>query len=254
MELEVRTLVYSAVSVGNRLFLAAENYGIAVYDVSSGGGLVLISSWDKFMSASIHPVDLRVDVKTNLLFALDYYQNIYIYRLSDDFVQYYDIIEVKHQAQYKLRTSGSRVFYSFAEDGMPQIAELSYSPSTKQASLIRYYKHFNDINDFLILGDELHLLEGEALEIFPTNVDPRTIVTEYNAKSVPMKGHRIEPVALDTFVLLGKETLSLVRLERTPNTLFCNLTAHREFVQITYSTNVTSCGEYNPSLERTSFN
>lgn len=71
---------------------------------------------------------------------LDNIRNIYIYKVVEKLIFYYDVIELHHSANFKIAVVESRLYYSFLEGNAMQIAELQYNQTAKTAELVRYYK------------------------------------------------------------------------------------------------------------------
>lgn len=76
---------------------------------------------------TIYPVDLAFNSKSGLLFVLDAIKNIYVYKMVEKGIFYYDVIDFHHSANFKISVVDDRIYYSFLEGNLMQIAELQYN-------------------------------------------------------------------------------------------------------------------------------
>lgn len=115
--------------------------------------------------------------------------------IHENSISVYDVIEIQHPVNYNIRTESNRIFYSFMDMINEKVAELSYDVENKKATLVRYYKMFDNIYDMKLIGGRLIALNQESIEILPTNIDPRLIVSPHNGVRLRQKARRMVQVA-----------------------------------------------------------
>ena len=115
-------------------------------------------------------------------------------------VYFYDVVEMQHYSNFRLEVEDARIYYSFVEGNTVQIGELYYNETKKQADLVRYYKDFDYVNDFVVTKDQLLVLSHEILDVYPAFVDPRMISTPHNGVRMQLTARRLFPLSLSSYL------------------------------------------------------
>lgn len=89
------------------------------------------------------------------MYVLDQSRGIFIYLIREEFAVVYDVIDIQHPVNYYIRSEANRIFYSFIDSTVEKVAELSYDVENKKATLVRYYKMFDNIHDLRVIGGRL---------------------------------------------------------------------------------------------------
>jgi hypothetical protein len=163
--------------VWRELVLVSTEIGIFAYHLDVSGRLNLVSHVQKLNEKfpEFRSVGLAIDKNNGLVFVLDQFENIYIFKIDEGRLLSYDLIEFNLGVNFKVRVSGHHILFGFTKNDNFEICELYYDATSKQSELVRYYKLFEFVTDFFVMDESVLVFSPDNLDWLPIGIDPRLI-------------------------------------------------------------------------------
>jgi hypothetical protein len=197
----------------------------------------------EFNGSRLFPQD--VALIGNILFVLDFYKGVFIYELVQhtQALPRHSIVMNSFGGNYRFRVYLSTIFVNFNDIDGSKVAEIKLDLSAGTSELVRYFKSDEFINKVKVFtvptvynlqpanerfGEEFMdtflflLMNGEDIEIYPFNVDPRVVTQAYNA--VKFKGSNIREffhIVGDRFLIVTQDKLRYIHMQIAKPAVTC---------------------------------